>query len=154
MTLFTSTYENKLDWKGRVSVPARYRALLKEAGQALFVTCSLTETCLDGMGHERLTQFSNMLDGLDIGSDEAKAVQFLIFTAQEMRPDSDGRIVLPEKFISHAQLKDTVIFAGSGRWFQIWNPDNFRTFEAESRDHMKEGKLPPLTPTRISREGA
>ena len=54
MELFTSTFENKVDRKGRVSVPAKYRAILDARGEPIILTRSLTLPCLEGMSLDRM----------------------------------------------------------------------------------------------------
>ncbi|MCG8623559.1 MAG: division/cell wall cluster transcriptional repressor MraZ [Proteobacteria bacterium] len=146
MVLFTSTYENKLDKKGRVSVPARYRAVLDAAHEPLFITCSLKNPCLEGMPQSRLQRIATTLDGMDMMADKRALLEFILSQAQEMRPDSEGRIVLDDHFIAHANLRDseTVQFVGVGGMFQIWKPSEYQGFAKNSHNRIKGGELPPL----------
>lgn len=146
MVLFTSTYENKLDKKGRVSVPARYRAVLEAAHQPLFITCSLKNPCLEGMPQTRLQLIANTLDGMDMMADKRALLEFILSQAQEMRPDSEGRVMLTDHFMNHANLhgSKTVQFVGVGGMFQIWNPQKYQGFAKNSHNRIKGGELPPL----------
>lgn len=141
--LFTATYENKLDQKGRVSVPARYRASLTKGNQPLYITCSMTNACLDCMPQSRLQRLADRVDELEKAEDR-NLYQFVLSQAQEMRPDKEGRVMLTESFIAHASLGETVLFVGIGRMFQIWNPPGYHKFTEDSRNLIKQGKLPPL----------
>jgi MraZ protein len=142
--LFTSTYENKIDRKGRVSVPAKFRAILDHRNEPLILTRSLTHACLEGMSSERMNQIADAIDGMDAFSEDAEMLQMIIASAQEMRPDSEGRIVLPEEFLAHANIDEGVLFAGIGRSFQLWDPASFKARETKSRAAARDGQMPKL----------
>ena len=62
MDLFLSTYENKLDSKGRISVPAPFRSVLDSSGSPLYIYKSLTLPCLEGCGPGRIAQIVDAID--------------------------------------------------------------------------------------------
>ncbi|HCP18647.1 MAG: hypothetical protein CBC12_03170 [Candidatus Puniceispirillum sp. TMED52] len=144
MELFTSTFENKVDRKGRVSVPAKYRAILESRGEPVILTRSLTLPCLEGMSVDRINQYADAIDSMDVFSEEAEMLQMIIASAQEMRPDSEGRIVLPEEFLAHADISDAATFIGIGRSFQLWQPAAFKARESKSRHAARNGQTPKL----------
>ncbi len=144
MELFTSTFENKVDRKGRVSVPAKYRAILESRGEPVILTRSLTLPCLEGMSVDRINQYADAIDSMDVFSEEAEMLQMIIASAQEMRPDSEGRIVLPEEFLAHADISDAATFIGIGRSFQLWQPAAFKARESKSRYAARNGQTPKL----------
>ena len=74
----------------------------------------------------------------------------MLSSAQEMKLDSEGRIMLNADFMAFAELNDAVLYAGIGRSFQIWLPDRYRGREAEARARAKANGLPSL---RLSRTG-
>ncbi|MBT6256419.1 MAG: division/cell wall cluster transcriptional repressor MraZ [Alphaproteobacteria bacterium] len=156
MELFTSTFENKVDRKGRVSVPAKYRAILDARGEPIILTRSLTLPCLEGMSLDRMNKYADAIDSMDAFSEEAEMLQMIIASAQEMRPDSEGRIVLPEEFLSHADISDAATFIGIGRSFQLWNPLAYQSRENKSRQAARDGKMPKLilNPRPRSGDGA
>ena len=104
MDLFLSTYENKLDAKGRVSVPAPFRSVLERNRSPLYIYKSLTLPCLEGCGPDRIGQIVDAIDEMDSLSKEAEVLQTMLFSAQEMKIDSDGRMLLPAEFIAFAGL--------------------------------------------------
>ena len=144
MELFTSTFENKVDRKGRVSVPAKYRAILESRGEPVILTRSLTLPCLEGMSVDRINQYADAIDSMDVFSEEAEMLQMIIASAQEMRPDSEGRIVLPEEFLAHADISDAATFIGIDRSFQLWQPAAFKARESKSRHAARNGQTPKL----------
>ena len=124
MAVFTGTHINKLDKKGRVSVPATFRAqLATDAFQGVVLLPSFTDAALEGMDHKRLEQIADAADDLAAFSPEQNQINSLIFA--DSRPltwDSEGRIVLPEDLIAYARMTEAVAFVGKGRTFQLWEP--------------------------------
>ena len=117
MSLFLSSYENRIDTKGRISVPAKFRAAIaNDEFQGVVLYRSLTDNCIEGvsMSHmEKLAESDNTCG--DLFAD-----------AQQMAFDVTGHIIITPELIKHAGIKNNAIFVGRGNSFQIWNPDNFR----------------------------
>ena len=144
MELFLSTFENRIDKKGRLSVPAPFRAVLEHRRDPLFLFKSLTEPCLEGCGAERIEQIVDAIDNMDSLSSEVATLQTMLSGAQEMKLDGEGRIMLSNDFIEFAELQDMALYAGVGRSFQIWLPDRYRNREANTRSRAKTDGLPSL----------
>ncbi len=148
MELFLSTYVNKVDRKGRVSVPATFRAAL--AGQrfpGIVVFPSFKYRALDASGIDRMDELAARLETLDEFSEEHENLAALLFGASQPLPfDSEGRIVLPEKLAEHALISESAAFVGLGKSFQIWEPNRFADHEAGLRDRARRQgtRLPPL----------
>ena len=90
MDLFLSTFENRIDKKGRLSVPAPFRAVLERRRDPLYLFKSLTEPCLEGCGPERIGQIVDAIDSMDSLSAEVATLQTMLSSAQEMKLDSEG----------------------------------------------------------------
>lgn len=144
MDLFLSTFEHRIDKKGRLSVPAPFRSVLERRRDPLYLFKSLTEPCLEGCGPERIGQIVDAIDSMDSLSAEVATLQTMLSSAQEMKLDSEGRIMLNADFMDFAQLKEAALYAGIGRSFQIWLPDRYRAREAEARARAKTNGLPSL----------
>lgn len=144
MDLFLSTFENRIDKKGRVSVPAPFRAVLERRRDPLYLFKSLTEPCLEGCGPERIGQIVDAIDAMDSLSEEVATLQTMLSSAQEMKLDGEGRIMLSADFIAFAELDDAALYAGIGRSFQIWMPSRYRNREADARSRAKTSGLPSL----------
>ena len=141
---FLSTFENKIDRKGRVSVPAPYRNTLEQINQPLYVTRSLTHECLEGLGEDRIRQIVDALDEMDSLSKETEVLQAALSSAMKANPDNEGRILLPEDYLAYARITDTVVFAGAGRFFRLWTPEAWKAFEDGNRKSIQEKGLPRL----------
>ena len=144
MDLFLSTFENRIDKKGRLSVPAPFRSVLERCRDPLYLFKSLTEPCLEGCGPERIGQIVDAIDSMDSLSTEVATLQTMLSSAQEMKLDSEGRIMLSSDFIDFAELQGVALYAGIGRSFQIWLPDRYRTREADAHNRAKTSGLPRL----------
>ena len=144
MDLFLSTFEHRIDKKGRLSVPAPFRSVLERRRDPLYLFKSLTEPCLEGCGPERIGQIVDAIDSMDSLSAEVATLHTMLSSAQEMKLDAEGRIMLNADFIAFAELDDAALYAGIGRSFQIWLPDRYRSREAEARARAKTTGLPSL----------
>ena len=134
-SLFMDTVVNKVDAKGRVSLPADYRAIVKTKESEIVCYRSLTAPCIEGCLEELLDKLaSEMEDALDFFSETQDDLTNLVFgDAKRYSFDSTGRIMLSEKLLKHAQIKDSAVFVGKGRKFQIWSPKNWEKEEARIR---------------------
>ena len=144
MDLFLSTFEHRIDKKGRLSVPAPFRSVFERRNEPLYLFKSLTEPCLEGCGPERIGQIVDAIDTMDSLSAEVATLQTMLSSAQEMKLDSEGRIMLNADFINFAMLDNAALYAGIGRSFQIWLPSRYRTREADARARAKNNGLPSL----------
>ena len=137
MTSFISTYENKVDKKGRVSVPAAYRAALgSDIYQGVIAYPSLTGPAIEGFGRGALEElnrrrFDQSLNGGDftqalVGRSDDGLVETIMSLASEMPFDGEGRIIPPTRLAEHAGITDRATFVGRGTRFQIWSPKNTR----------------------------
>ena len=133
--LFMDTIYNKVDSKGRVSLPADYRAIVKELGTEIVCYRSLVSPCIEGCAEDLLEKLAAEIeDSNDFFSQTQDDLTNLIFgDAKRFGFDSTGRIVLSDKLLSHANITDMAVFVGKGRKFQIWNPENWAMEEKRIR---------------------
>lgn len=142
MALFLSTFVNKVDRKGRVSVPASFRATLGEQTfHGIIVYPSFKNTALEGSGIDRLEEMNARLDALDQFSEEHEALRSIFADAQQLPLDSDGRIILSAFLCEHAGITDSAAFVGLGSTFQIWKPEEFQRRQAELRERAKRSGM-------------
>lgn len=143
--LFMDTITNKVDSKGRVSLPADYRAIVKELDSEIICYRSLTAPCIEGCTEDLLEKLAAEIENsTDFFSQTQDDLTNLIFgDARRFTFDSTGRIVLTEKLLQHAAITDTAVFVGKGRKFQIWSPENWAKEEARIRSEIMK-KRPVL----------
>ncbi len=154
MTLFLSTHINKIDKKGRVSVPASFRAELSgESFQGVVLFCSNVHQCLEGFAWSYMQEIGRRLDNFDLFSSEQDDLATSIFgTAVQLPLDGDGRIILPAELVEFSSLQEKASFVGMGAKFQIWNPQSFEQRRETARQAVQSKGL--TIPKGISSEGA
>ena len=140
--LFMDTVVNKVDSKGRVSLPADYRAIVKELNSEIVCYRSLTSPCIEGCLEDLLDKLASEIeDSTDFFSETQDNLTNLIFgDAKRYTFDSTGRINLSEKLLKHAEITDSAVFVGKGRKFQIWNPENWQKEEAKIRAEVLKNR--------------
>lgn len=148
MGLFLSTFMNKVDKKGRVSVPATFRATLSQQPfQGIIAYRSFTAACVEGCGMDFMERLSESTQDFAAFSPEQEDISALIFAdARQLSWDPEGRIVLPEDVMVHAGITELCAFVGKGQTFQIWNPETYKAVEAEIR--ARALKTRPTLPLR------
>ena len=145
MALFLSTFINKIDKKGRVTIPAPFRSTLMTDShhQGFIAFRSYKHLAIDCCSHERMVRLSESLDTLEVFSDEQDDMAAAIFAdALQISFDADGRILLPQILCDHAQVNDTIAFVGRGHTFQLWQPQTFEVMQSEARQRMKDQRVP------------
>lgn len=142
MDRFVSNFTNRLDAKGRVSIPASFRAVLARDGyEGLYVHPALDAPALDAGGNALLGEIDALLSGLPPYSDERDQLSTALFgTSEILKVDPEGRVSLTESVKSHAGITDAVTFVGLGRKFQLWEPERFRAHLEEARVRVRELK--------------
>ena len=133
--MFLSSYENKLDKKGRVSVPASFRSYLSSLGYN-GVVCypSFNNQTIESCSQDRIEKLSNTIDSLNPFEEKRDFFATSILSESiSLQFDSEGRISLPPKLLKHAKIKNNMLFVGQGKTFQIWEPSIFEKFKAQAR---------------------
>jgi MraZ protein len=138
LALFLSTFVNKVDRKGRVSVPASFRtALTGLSFPGVVIFRSFKLAALEGSGIDRMEEMSSRIDALDEFSEDRDALAAIFADAQQLAFDGEGRIVLPPTLAEHAGISENAAFVGLGRTFQIWEPQRFERHQEELRERAR-----------------
>ena len=133
--MFLSTFENKLDKKGRVSVPASYRAYLSSLGyNGIICFPSFNNQSIEAWSQDRIEKISNTIDSLN-PFDEKKDyfATSILSESTNLQFDGEGRILITQKLLKHAKIKNSMLFVGQGKTFQIWEPTTFEKFKVNAR---------------------
>ncbi len=153
MDRFVSHYGLRLDAKGRVSVPAAFRAVLARDGfDGLYCYPALDRPALDAGGNALLAEIEALITGFAPYSDEREQFSLALYgTSETLKVDSEGRVVLSESLKMHAGITDAVTFVGLGHKFRIWEPGRFRAELAEATDKVRAFKAEPGARTAAAR---
>lgn len=140
--MFVSTYESAIDAKGRVSVPAPFRAALG-GGTRIFLWPALDGSpFLEGGGDALIGMYRQTLLRLAPNSPAREAlVEGIFASAADLKMDDPGRIKLPDDLKDAAGITDRVVFSGLNDRFQLWNPDT----HVAHRQAMRERRAEPET---------
>ena len=133
--MFLSSYENRLDKKGRVSVPSSFRAYLNSMGYNGFISYpSFNHAALEACSQDRIEKLSNTIDSLNPFEEKRDFFATSILSESEnLQFDTEGRISLSEKLLNHAKIKNNILFVGLWKTFQIWEPNNFEKYKIVAR---------------------
>ena len=132
--MFLSTYENKLDKKGRVSVPASFRSYLSNLGyNGVICYPSFNNQCIEAWPQDRIEKISNAIDSLNPFEEKKDYFSTSILSESiNLQFDGEGRILLTSKLLKHAKIKNSMLFVGQGKTFQIWDPTIFEKFRVKA----------------------
>ena len=138
MNLFLSNYLNKIDKKGRVSLPSLFRSVLpSENKNELILFKSLKYPAVDGCSYERIHKIAERIDKLDLFSDDQEDFSTSIFS--EIVPtniDKEGRFLIPDFLKKYSNISEEVTFIGQGHYFQIWEPKAVLEHQKKSRERL------------------
>jgi MraZ protein len=140
MDEFVSTFTNRLDAKGRVSIPASFRAVLAVDGfDGLYCCPTLDRQAVDAGGNRfRETIRSSLSQFEPFSEDHEFLSTTLIGESEILKIDQDGRVILTEALKAHAGISDKVTFVGQGYKFQIWEPDRFAAYREEAKNRLRD----------------
>lgn len=143
MSAFFTSITNKIDAKGRISVPARFRAAL-EAENFFGIWCfaSFVSASIEGYSASGMEKFAEKIRGLDKYSEEREAFEHAVLgSAHDLAFDGEGRIMLPEQLMQHAGITSAATFVGLGDHFEIWEPAAYEAKAVRARSLAAEKRL-------------
>jgi len=137
---FVSTIVNKLDAKGRVSIPAPYRQILATQNTAgVYCFASFVSPAVEAFGEALLAEFTERLNAYDpfFSEDHDAQAHSVLSATRLLSLDDEGRVRLPDDLIAHAGITSQVSFVGMGRKFQIWNPETYAPIAQASLERAR-----------------
>ena len=123
--LYLGRYNNSIDTKGRLVIPAKFREKLCEDGGS-FVVCRGGEHNLYVFSMPDFEEFAESLtDPQKTDPESWQLRQFFLLSALEVEPDKQGRILIGEDLLKYAGIDKDVVVAGNGRHIEIWSKESF-----------------------------
>tara|TARA_Y100000815_G_scaffold195598_1_gene179089 strand:+ start:528 stop:1004 length:477 start_codon:yes stop_codon:yes gene_type:complete len=122
---FTSSFFNKVDTKGRVSIPALWRKALElrnAEGNIVLVPGFRDKNCVEGYAPDEYQRMSAAVSRMHPSDPNRRKLEYrLMGRALPLQLDDNGRIVLPKEMRDRFDLGGDVAFVGTGDSFQIWS---------------------------------
>ncbi len=138
MDRFLSNAVNRIDAKGRVSVPAHFRSVVQKRGYSdLYALRALETPAMDVGGPDLLERYEERIALEDPFLQTADDMSFFIHgDGAFLKLDQDGRITVNDFVREHTGITNEVAFVGRGHFFQIWEPERLRAYGAEVRARL------------------
>lgn len=139
MDRFVSNVTLPLDAKGRVSIPAPFRAVLARDGfEGLYCYPTLGRPAIDAGGNALMAEIDALIGRYSPYSEEREQFTAALYgTSETLKLDGEGRVMLSEALKTHAAIADAVAFVGLGHKFQIWEPRRFRAQLADASKKVR-----------------
>jgi MraZ protein len=143
-SVFTGSFFHTMDSKGRVSIPARYREILKERKDRHLILTNFGGYVLAFPQSEWL-KIEQKFAELPLFKKELRAFQrFLISGVEECLLDRQGRILVPPNLRDYAGLSREVCLVGAIRCFEIWDRNTFESHRKVLEESIDEEMLHEL----------
>ena len=136
---FVATYTNRLDGKGRVSVPAPFRQVLtRENHEGVYCYPALDRLAIDAGGSRLQQAIADRLAVFETFSEDHESLSTAFYgESRILKIDQDGRVILPDEMRDYAGIGDTAVFVGQGYKFQVWEPARFAERQSEARSRLR-----------------
>ncbi len=153
--MFLSTHENKLDKKGRVSVPASFRSYLTSMGyNGIVCYPSFNNSSIEACAQSRIEKISDSIDSLNPFEEKRDIFATSVLAdSVSLQFDGEGRVSIPSKLLEHAKIKQNILFVGQGKTFQIWEPKLFEKFKNQARKKANLSRASLQWETQFKKEG-
>ncbi|WP_336056799.1 division/cell wall cluster transcriptional repressor MraZ [Nitratireductor sp. CH_MIT9313-5] len=140
MDRFLSSAVNKIDAKGRVSVPAHFRSVVQRTGFGdLYALRALDVPAMDVGGVDLLERYEQRIAQEDPFLQTADDMSFFVHgDGGFVKMDQDGRITVSDFIREHTGIADEVAFVGRGFFFQIWEPKRLREYGEQVRERLRK----------------
>lgn len=139
MGRFLSTFQARLDSKGRVSLPAAFRAVLEADGHpGVFLHPALEQPAIEAGGNRLLEEIDGLIGRFSPYSEARDLMATaLLGQAEIVKLDPEGRLTLPERLKAHAGISQSLVFVGLGEKFRIWAPEKFAVHLEEATSNVR-----------------
>lgn len=134
--MFRGRHEHSIDAKGRTSVPSRFREVMTAQGDSRLVLTTGLDTCLVAYPMAEWIAFEGRLAELpQFDPDVVTLKRIYVSGAVECEVDKVGRLLIPAPLRKHARLKRDALWAGMGRYIELWSKE---TFEGLRKDVLAD----------------
>ncbi len=129
--MFFGEFEYKIDEKGRVPIPPKFRQELKDG----VVLITGIESCITAYPLSEWKKLADTLTGGSVTRSKLRKLNRALFaSAFSLNTDGQGRVALPVPLREYAEIEDEVIIAGANNYLELWNKDQWLREKAISRE--------------------
>ncbi len=129
--MFFGEFEYKIDEKGRVPIPPKFRQELKDG----VVLITGIESCITAYPLSEWKKLAATLTGGSVTRSKLRKLNRALFaSAFKLDIDGQGRVALPTPLREYAEIEDEVIIVGANNYFELWNKDQWLREKAISRE--------------------
>ena len=136
-------------------MPASFRSYLSNMGyNGVICYPSFNNTSIDACSQNRIEKLSESIDSLNPFEEKRDIFATSVLSdSVNLQFDSEGRISIPTKLLQHAKIKQTMLFVGQGKTFQIWEPRLFEKFKIQARKKANLNRSTLKWETQFKKEG-
>jgi MraZ protein len=116
--MIAGEYSTKIGEKKRVAIPKKFR---DELGTDLIITRGYEQSLVLVNKAMWNKIAGTVLDGSFINRNIRETTRFLVGSATEINPDSQGRVVIPTGLFEYAKLSEEIVFVGLINWIEVWD---------------------------------
>ncbi len=140
MIPFSGTYQHTIDEKSRLIIPRKLRELISTdtEGEGFFLTKGMEKCMVLYTPRQWQALADRLREASPRGQESQRFLRIFYGSAERMKPDQQGRIVIPENLRNLAELKRDITFVGVGNRIEIWNSDTYREHLAQSLPAYEE----------------
>ncbi|UCG41526.1 MAG: division/cell wall cluster transcriptional repressor MraZ [Acidimicrobiia bacterium] len=133
--MFIGEYHHSLDEKGRLVLPAKFRAALADDGTATGFVSKGQERCLYIQPEDEWRTMAEKVKALPLTDKRGRAFSRGFFGSSEsIQVDGQGRVMIPGPLREWAGLTDKAVLVGLLDRIEVWDPEVWATVSAESDD--------------------
>ena len=116
-------------------MPASFRSYLSNLGyNGIVCFPSFNSQSIEAWPQDRIEKISSAIDSLNPFEEKRDFFATSVLSESvNLQFDSEGRILLLSKLLKHAKIKNSMVFVGQGKTFQIWEPAMFEKFKVNAR---------------------
>ena len=136
-------------------MPASFRSYLSNMGyNGAICYPSFNNPSIEGCSQNRIEKLSESIDSLSPFEEKRDIFATSVLAeSTNVQFDSEGRISLSKKLLSHARIKNKMLFVGQGKTFQIWEPKLFEKFKIQARKKANLNRASLKWETQFKMEG-
>ena len=116
-------------------MPASFRSYLSNLGyNGVICYPSFNNQAIEVWSQDRIEKISNSIDSLSPFEEKRDFFATSILSESvNLQFDSEGRILITHKLLKHAKIKNSMLFVGKGKTFQIWEPVSYEKFKVTAK---------------------